>query len=76
MDAGRIFAVDNVQGRLDLAAQAAKKAGVLSIVHPSFMITDTMPLDKAPEAFREFDQRQGQHMKVVLETPASAQMAG
>lgn len=43
---------------------------------PSFVITDTMPLDRAPDAYREFDQNQNQHLKIVLETPASTQVAG
>ncbi|MGE5620125.1 MAG: alcohol dehydrogenase catalytic domain-containing protein [Sphingomonadaceae bacterium] len=182
MDAGRVFAVDNVQGRLDMAAQrgfetinfadgdpvqqimdltggsgvdcvidavgvdarcavghapsaghdcsvqaiewearCAKKAGTLSIVglypdkmqdfplnmiqqknltlragncnhrkyipllmrtvqdgtvDPSFIVTDSLPLEKAPDAYREYDQKQGQHVKIVLETPASTQVAG
>ncbi len=43
---------------------------------PSFVISDTMPLDRAADAYREFDQNQAQHLKIVLETPASVQIAG
>lgn len=43
---------------------------------PTFVITDTMPLEKAPEAYQKFDQEQGQHVKIVLETPASIQVPG
>lgn len=43
---------------------------------PSFVISDTFPLDQAPDAYREFDQNQNQHLKIVLETPASAHVAG
>lgn len=43
---------------------------------PSFVITDTMPLDRAPEAYDKFDREQSQHVKIVLETPASTQVPG
>ena len=43
---------------------------------PSFVITDTMSLDNGPDAYREFDQNQNQHLKIVLETPASLHVAG
>jgi len=43
---------------------------------PSFAITDTMPLEQGPDAYREFDLDQSHHLKIVLETPASAHVAG
>jgi len=43
---------------------------------PTFMITDTMPLEKAPEAYDMFDREQSQHVQIVLETPASPRIAG
>jgi threonine dehydrogenase-like Zn-dependent dehydrogenase len=43
---------------------------------PSFVITDTLPLEKAPEAYAECDAQQDQHLMIVLETPASVHVAG
>ncbi len=45
-------------------------------VDPSFVITDSMPLDQAAEAYRQFDQDQSRHVKIVLETPASPRVEG
>ncbi len=48
----------------------------LNNLDPLFMVTDTLPLEQAPEAYRLFDQEPDRHVKILLETPAGPRIPG